>query len=125
MDKLRTLIQQKLEEIQGLEVTPEIPDDLLEKNKTYFSYTIQKSFNGSDTSKNYTYRVNLLGYVKRLQNDTENTLKIVDDISTQIENKLKELNIHTSFYDVTVIDRIRKIQVNGECMYNEINNGLI
>lgn len=125
MNELRNLIQEKLEEIQDLEVTTEIPDDLLEKNTTYFSYTLQKAYFGADTGQNYTYRVNLLGYIKRLQNDTENTLKKVDNISQEIENKLKELNIHTSFYDVSVIDGIRKIQVNGECMYNEINNGLI
>lgn len=125
MDDLRNLIQAKLEEIQDLETTTEIPDTILEKGTTYFSYTLQKTYNGSDTDKNYTYSVRLLGYIKRLQNDTENTLKIVDDISLEIENKLKELNIHTSFNDVTVIDGIRKIQVSGECMYNEINNGLI
>ena len=125
MDELRTLIQSKLEEIQDLEVTPEIPDDILEKETTYFSYTMQKSFNGADTGKNYTYRVNLLGYIKRLQNDTENTLQIVDNKASEIEQKLKELNIHTSFNDVTVIDGIRKIQVIGECMYNEINNGIV
>ena len=125
MNELRNLIQARLEEIQNLEVTPEIPDDILEKSKTYFSYTLQKAYTGSDTGKNYTYRVNLLGYIKRLQNDTENTLEIVDEISTEIKEKLKELNIHTDFYDVSVIDGIRKIQVRGECMYNEINNGLI
>lgn len=125
MNELRTLIQSKLEEIQNIEVTTEIPDDLLEKDITYFSYTLQKSFNGSDTDKNYTYRVSLTGYIKRLQNDTENTLEIVDNISTEIENKLKELNIQTSFNDVSVIDGIRKVQVRGECMYNEINKGLV
>lgn len=125
MDSLRTLIQSKLEEIRDLETTPEIPDDLLEKDITYFSFTLQKSYTGSDTGANYTYRVSLTGYIKRLQNDTENTLQIIDNISTQIEQKLKELNIHTSFYDVSVIDGIRKIQVNGECIYNEINNGLL
>ena len=125
MDELRTLIQSKLEEIQDIEVTSEIPDDILEKDITYFSYTLQTSYNGSDTGQNYTYNVNILGYVKRLQNDTENTLKIVDDATTEIKNKLKELNIHTSFYDVSVIDGIRKIQVRGECMYNEINNGIV
>lgn len=125
MDKLRTLIQSKLEEIQDIEVTPEIPDDLLEKDTTYFSFTLQSNYSGADTGKNYTYRVNLTGYVKRLQNDTENTLKIVDDATVEIKEKLKELNIHTSFNDVSVIDGIRKIQVRGECMYNEINNGLI
>jgi len=125
MDELRTLFQQKLEEIQDLEVTTEIPDDVLEKDTTYFSYTLQKAYNGADTDKNYTYRVILLGYIKRLQNDTENTLQIVDNIADEIKEKLKELNIHTDFNDVSIIDGIRKIQVRGECMYNEINKGLI
>ena len=125
MNELRNLVQARLEEIQNLEVTTEIPDDLLESNTTYFSYTLQKTYFGADTGQNYTYRVNLLGYIKRLQNDTENTLEIVDNIAEQIKEKLKELNIHTSFNDVTVIDGIRKIQVSGECMYNEINKGLI
>ena len=125
MNELRNFIQQKLEEIQDLEVTPEIPDNLLEKNITYFSYTLEKNYFGADTGGNYTYSINLLGYIKRLQNDTENTLEIVDNIANQIKEKLKELNIHTSFYDVSVIDGIRKIQVRGDCMYNEINNGLV
>lgn len=125
MNKLRNLIQEKLEEIQDLETTTEIPDDLLEKNITYFSYTLQKAYFGADTGANYTYNVSLIGYIKRLQNDTENTLEIVDNISNEIKEKLKELNIHTSFYDVSVIDGIRKIQVRGECRYNEINNGLL
>ena len=125
MDELRSLIQSKLEEIQDLETTPEIPDDILEKGKTYFSYTVTRTYNGADTGQNYTYRVNILGYIKRLQDDAENTLKIVDDMSDEIKEKLKELNIHTDFYDVSVIDGIRKIQVRGSCMYNEINKGLL
>lgn len=125
MSELRTLIQSKLEEIQNLEVTTEIPDDLLERNITYFSYSIQKAYNGADTYKNYTYNVNIIGYIKRLQNDQENTLEIVDNMADEIKEKLKELNIHTDFYDVSVIDGIRKIQVRGGCMYNEINNGIV
>lgn len=125
MSELRTLIQSKLEEIQNLEVTTEIPDDLLERNITYFSYSIQKAYNGADTDKNYTYNVNITGYIKRLQNDQENTLEIVDNIADEIKDKLKELNIHTDFYDVSVIDGIRKIQVRGGCMYNEINKGIV
>ena len=125
MDELRSLIQSKLEEIQDLETTPEIPDDILEKGKTYFSYSATRTYNGADTGQNYTYRVNILGYIKRLQDDAENTLKIVDDMSDEIKEKLKELNIQTDFYDVSVIDGIRKIQVRGSCIYNEINNGLL
>ena len=42
MNKLRDLIQEKLEEIQDLEVTSEIPDSMLEKDKTYLSYNLHK-----------------------------------------------------------------------------------
>lgn len=125
MNKLREFIQSKLEEIQDLEVTPEIPDDVLEKNKTYFSYSLQKTYVNSDIDKNFTYNVNLIGFIKRINDDEENTLKIVDNTSYEIEKKLKELNVRTSFLDVSIIDGIRKIQVTGETLYNEINNTLV
>lgn len=125
MNKLRNLIQAKLEEIQELEVTSEIPDSMLEEGKSYFSYNLQKTYNKSDLDKNYTYRIDLTGYIKRLDNPEENTLEIVDKIAYEIEQKLKELNIKSSYTDITVIDGIRKTQVIGEVMYNEINNGLV
>lgn len=125
MNKIRELLQEKLEEIQDLETTSMIPDDVLEKDKTYFSYSLQKSYINSDIEQNYTYRINLTGFIKRLQNDEENTLEIVDDISHKIESKLKELNMRSNFVDVSVIDGIRKIQVTAEVKYNEINNGLL
>lgn len=125
MNKLRNLIQAKLEEIQELEVTSEIPDSMLEEGKSYFSYNLQKTYNRSDLDKNYTYRVDLTGYIKRLDNPEENTLEIVDKIAYEIEQKLKELNIKSSYTDITIIDGIRKKQVIGEVMYNEINNGLV
>lgn len=125
MNKLRDLVQAKLEEIQDLEVTSEIPDSMLEEGKSYFSYSLQKTYNRSDLDKNYTYRIDLTGYIKRLDNPEENTLEIVDKIAYEIEQKLKELNIKSSYTDITVIDGIRKKQVIGEVMYNEINNGLV
>lgn len=124
MNEFRTLLQTKLEEIQDLEVSPEVTDDLLEKGKTYFSYTLQKTFENSDTDGNFTYRFNLVGYVKRLQNDEENTLEIVDKKSDEIQKKLKDINIKSSFNDVSILDRVRKIQVTGECIYNELNKGI-
>lgn len=125
MNELRSLFQSKLEEIQDLETTTEIPDSLLEKGKTYFSFTIQKTYKGSDFDKNYNYDINILGFIKRLQDDTENTLEIVDNKADEIENKFKELNVKCSFSDVSVLDGIRKVQVRGEVFYNEINNGLL
>lgn len=124
MDKLRTTIQSKLEEIENLEVSAEIPDDVMERDKTYFTYTLQKEYEGSDFDRNYTYEVYINGFIKRIQNDEENTLEIVDKISFNIETKLKELNIKTSFQDITIDNGIRKIRVDGNVRYNEINNSL-
>lgn len=124
MNKLRELLQSKFEEIQDLEVSTELTDEVLEKGKTYFSYSLYKNYAGSDTDKNYTYRINLLGFIERLKDDEENTLEIVDNISTELEKKMKKLNMKSSFTDVSVIDGIRKIQVQADVMYNEINNGL-
>ena len=125
MDKLRETIQSKLEEIEGIEVSVEVPDDLLVKGITYFSYSLYNNFQDSDFDKNYTYQVTLIGYIKRMQDDTEDTLKIVDKAQEEIKDKLKELNIKTSFQDVSIIDSIRKINVNGTVIYNEINYKLI
>ena len=124
MNYLRDLFQSKFEEIQDLEVSPEITDDVLEKGKTYFTYQLYKNYIGSDMGQNHTYRINLLGYIERIQDDEENTLEIVDDIGNKLENKMKELNMKSSFTDVSVIDGIRKIQVQAEVSYNEINNSL-
>lgn len=125
MDKLRETIQAKLEEIEDIEVSVEVPDDLLVKGTTYFSYSLYNNFQDSDFDKNYTYQVTLIGYIKRVQDDTEDTLKIVDKAQEEIKDKLKELNIKTSFQDVSIIDSIRKINVNGTVIYNEINYKLI
>ena len=124
MDKIRELIQAKLEEINNLEIGIEVPDDLLEKNKTYFSYTLQKVYNNSDHDKNYTYTIYVNGFIKRLQNDEENTLEIIDKISQQIESKFKELNIKSSYLDITLDNGVRKIRVDGDVKYNELNKGL-
>ena len=121
MNELRDLFQSKFEEIQDLEVCPDITDDVLVKGKTYFTF---KLYTGSDTDKNYTYRINLLGFIERIQDDEENTLEIVDIIGNKLENKMKELNMKSSFDDVSVVDGIRKIQVQAEVSYNEINNSL-
>lgn len=122
---MRETIQQKLEEIQELEVTSEIPDDMLEENKTYFSFTLQENFLNSDLNSNYTYQPSIVGYVKRKNSTTENTLDIVDKATREICLKLKELNIKSSYKDVTVLDNIRKSMITGYCKYNEINNKLV
>lgn len=124
MNKLRILIQSKLDEIENLEVSSELPDEVMEKGKTYFTYTLQKEFDNSDHDKNYTYTIYINGFLKRIQDDEENTLEIIDKMSFYIETKLKELNIKTSFQDITIDNGIRKSRVSGEVKYNELTNGL-
>lgn len=124
MNELRELLQSKFEEIQDLEVGPEIPDDVLERGKTYFSYTLSKRYFDGDFDKNFTYQVNITGYIKRLKDDEEDTLKIVDIKTDELKEKMKELNIKSNFNDVSVMDGIRKIQVTAYVTYNEINNAL-
>lgn len=121
---MREVIQAKLEEIQDIEITPELPDDVLEENKTYFSFSVYNDYQNEDLNQNYTYRPNIIGYVKRIENLEENTLEVVDNATQDIVNKLKELNIRASYRDVT-LNKVCKIQVTGYNLYNEINNMLV
>lgn len=125
MDELRSLIQTKLEEIQDIEVSAEVPDEVIEIDKTYFSFTLDKNYFNSDFDKNFTYTINLNGILKRKSNGEENTLKILDNTQDKVENALKELNIKTTFQDVSVLDNIKKTRVSGRVKYNEINKGLL
>lgn len=125
MNELRKLFQSKFEEIDDLEVIPNLDENVLEKGKTYFTYKLYKNYVNSDFEKNFTYRINLLGFIERIQDDEENGLEIIDKISYQLENKMKELNLKSSFDDVSVVDNIKKIQVQADVLYNEINNSLV
>ena len=126
MKELRELIQSKLEEIQDLEVTSLIPDELMEENKVYFTYTLQKSFEDSDHDKNYTYQVILTGYVKVKDSSEDNMLELIDIKGEEVINKLKQINIKCSIFDITDTDSsYRKLKVSGSVRYNEINYTLI
>jgi hypothetical protein len=98
---------------------------MLEEGITYFSFTFQENFLNSDLSNNFTYQPVMIGYVKRKVIPTENTLNIVDTKTKEICSKLKELNIRTSYRDVSVLDNIQKIMVTGSGKYNQINNELV
>ena len=122
---LRETIQNKLEELEDIVVSTELPDEMLEENVLYFSYLLQENFINSDFDNNYTYRVSLTGYIKIKSSLEIDSLKLVDNAQMQIRNKLKDLNIKTSYDDVSINDTIRKIRVNGYATYNDLNNGLI
>lgn len=133
---LREFIQNKLEELTindedltegdfSIEVGTEVPDDMLVLNQVYFSYLLNNDLLNSDFDLNGTYNVSIVGYIKVKMSKDVDSLKVIDIAQNKIKNKLKEINFRTSFYDVSIIDDIRKIQVKANARYNEINNGII
>ena len=119
---MRETIQSKLEELTSVQSGKIIPDDIVVEDTTYFGYDLNTNFVNRDFDKNTTYRVNIIGYVVRLTNPTENTQSIVDTAAEDIVDKLKELNFKCSTQDITLTDDLIKIQITGYTEYNEINN---
>ena len=122
---MRTLIQNKLEELKTIECGEIISDDIIEDDVTYFGYQVNKNFINSDFNQNHTYRVLINGYVTRRIKPEENTTEIVDSTSEEIINKLKELNFKCNSEDISIDNNIKKMKINGHTIYNEINNKLI
>lgn len=121
---MREDLQDLLNEIQDLQVSTEIPDEILEEGKTYFSFTLQEDYQNSDYDNNYTYRVSIIGFLKRKKDNTENTLDILDNKAKEIIDKFKEFNFKCSYRDESALDYIKKIRITGYATYNEINNKL-
>ncbi len=124
MNDLRTLIQQKLAEIDDIVCGVPIPDDLVEDNKTYFGYEIQEVYYNSDFDSNYSMRVVLTGRLVRRVQLNEETLKILGVALEEIKEKLKSLNFRYSYNDITLDKNIRKYFVSAEVNYNELNHYL-
>lgn len=122
---MRTLIQDKLQEIDTIDSGEMVSDDIVEDGITYFGYQINKTFLNGDYERNYTYRVSITGYVTRRIKATENTTQKVDEASEKIIKKLKELNFKCNLEDVSIDNNIKKMKISGYTMYNEINNKLI
>jgi len=122
---MRTLIQEKLNEIVNIDSGEIISDDIVEDNMTYFGYQINKNYLNGDMERNYTYRVSIIGYITRRIKAEENTTEIVDMATEDIMNKLKELNFKCSSEDISISNNIRKSRITGYVEYNEINNKLI
>ena len=122
---MREYIQSKLDEIDDLDSGEPIADDVVEEGKTYFGYDLQETYIDSDYDNNYTMQVNLTGRLVRKINPTENTLAIVDSVLSELKEKFKEINFKYGYQDVTLDNRIKKIVVPAEGIYNEINKKFI
>ena len=117
---MREFIQQKLEEIQDIEITPILTDDIIEEGKTYFCYYLGENHVNNDLDRASTYRISITGFIKRKEIASENTIEIIDNAKETLKNKFKEINIAISFIDIETIDNIRKARGNGTAIYNEL-----
>lgn len=122
---MRTLIQEKLNEIANIDSGEIISDDIVEDGITYFGYQLNKNYLNSDMNRNYTYRVLIIGYITRRIKPEENTTEIVDIATEDIINTLKKLNFKCNSEDVSISNNIKKTRLTGYVEYNEINNKLI
>lgn len=121
---MREQIQSKLEEIDSIETSAEIPDDLIQSGITYFSFSLQQDYDTSNHDRNYSYRYAITGYLKRRDNLEENTIEVLDTAKDLILSKLKELNIRGSATELPAIDGIRKLRITGYVYYDEITQNL-
>ena len=122
---MRDYIQNKLNEIDNIESGNIVHEDIIEIGTTYFGYSLTTNIQKQDQDKNSTYRVSIIGFVIRKENQIENTLLIVDNATKNIVDKLKELNIKCSYEDITTENSVRKIKITGYCYFNEINNKIV
>lgn len=122
---IRTLIQEKLDEINDLECGPFLPDGIIEEKTTYFGYTLQKTFLSQSFDKKDVYKLSLYGILERKNDMTSNTLEILDLMSEKIVNKLKELNFKVTIKDIDQSDDLIKNQITAEVKMNETNHELV
>ena len=122
MDKIRKLIQSKLNECALVSSGVAIADDMVEVGQTYFGYEIQRSFRDEDYDNNYTYEINISGRLVRKNDSTENTIQIIDEALNELVEKLKEIHVRCNTRDVTMEDSLRKVVVTGYFNYDELTN---
>lgn len=117
---MREFYQQKLEEIQDIEITPIMSDDIIEDGKTYFSFYLTENNLNSDLDYNGTNQVNIIGFLKRKEQSNENTLQIIDEAKKSLKMKFKEVCTNTSYQDMPTIDGIIKVRITGTTRYNDL-----
>lgn len=119
MIELRNLVAEKLMQIDGLEIEPQpIEDELLEKGKVYFAYSLSDEYIG-----NYVHLVTIFGSVVTLITEGD-PLLAVDTFAESIKEKLETLNFHVSLNDVS-FGRTVRVRVSGYVNYEEHNKGFI
>lgn len=117
---MREFIQNKMEEIQEIETTPIMSDDIIEEGKTYFSFYLTERSVNHDLEYNSTNQVNIIGFLKRKELSSENSLEIIDKAKNKLRKKFKEINVVIDYQDMPTIDGIIKVRITGNVKYNEL-----
>ncbi len=96
VNKIRRLVQSKLNEIEGLDAGIIVAQDLVEEGRYYFGYDVRTSLNRRDLSyDNEQYTISIIGYLS-----TKNgTQKQFDDYLDAICDKLGELRLRPTTQD--------------------------
>lgn len=96
VNKIRQMIQAKLNEIEGLESGIIVEQDLVEVGRYYFGYEVRTSLNHRDLSyDNEQYTISITGYLST----KGGTQKQFDDYLDDICNKLGELRFRPTTQD--------------------------
>ncbi len=119
INHFRTLVQSKLNEIDGLSSGIVIGDDMIEEGKYYFGYktsTTGKSYNLDYSNRNQI--IMLTGYLST----KGGTLSALDDFTDKIIHKLEELRLICTATDITTLDtKVRKTLISGTVSYDSID----
>jgi hypothetical protein len=98
-NKIRRLVQAKLNEIEGLEAGIIIAQDLVEEGRYYFGYDIRTSLNNRDLSyDNEQYTISLVGYLST----KGGTQAQFDDYLDAICEKIGELRFRPTTQDSAI-----------------------
>ena len=119
MEKARITVQSALSQLTSVRCGIPIPDGLVVEGETYFGYDIQEVYQGKDFDNNYIMEINLFGKLVRMDNQTENTIAIMDKALEDIKQALKSLNFNYNYRDITLDSGIRRIQVTAPALYYE------
>lgn len=119
INHFRTLVQEKLNSIEGLESGMVIGDNLIEEGKYYFGYktsTTGKTFNLDYSNKSEI--IMLTGYLST----KGGKLAKLDEFTDAIISKLEELRILCTATDISTLDtKVRKTMITGTVKYDYID----
>lgn len=123
VNKLRRMIQAKLNEIEGLESGIIITDDLVEIGRYYFGYDIRTSLNKRDLSyDNEQYTISIIGYLST----KAGTQETFDNYLDAICDKLGELRFRTTTQDspISPDTGYRECMLTGYAQLNTLEKSL-